>query len=301
MGFQNQNKTKRLFLLAIPFGLFLAALGSTPAEKALKSPRPAYYQVPVLCYHHISRHQASGRYAIHPDEFRHQLTTIREAGIQVVSLRDLYRHMQSGRPFSAPSLVLTFDDGFASLKNYVAPILQEFAYKGTFFIYTKKIKTDRPDKRTPARYLSWRDLADFTRQGHLVQSHSISHGNLLSLARRRPGEKERRPLYRVYRELVRSYDDLYYGLEQFLRPGDHPVFAFAFPYGAYDDRLVRQALSAGYKTVASTDFRPVVIGMDSVVISRFTIDRKISFKKFQKIIATAQTSGKLSERQYVLR
>jgi DNA-binding transcriptional LysR family regulator len=57
--------------------------------------------------------------------------------------------LAGGRTLPEHAVVLTFDDGYRSLMDYVLPVLQPAGYLGTVFVITQFMDEDRPE------YLSW--------------------------------------------------------------------------------------------------------------------------------------------------
>ena len=84
-------------------------------------------------------------------------------------------------------------------------------------------------------FLSWGLLRRLERRGIEIGSHSVSHADLTQL-----GDRE------ALRELVRSRRVLEGRLH-------HPVQWFAYPFGAYDERVERLARRAGYVLAVTTE------------------------------------------------
>ena len=64
-----------------------------------------------------------------PDRFEHQLRTMRRLGYEFVRAVDL-----GGRPPPARTAVATFDDGWADATDTVAPILERFGIRASFYV-----------------------------------------------------------------------------------------------------------------------------------------------------------------------
>lgn len=62
------------------------------------------------------------------------------------------------------AIVLTYDDGLASQREYVMPQLEEAGFRGTFFLYGQVVRTED----IPA----WREAAA---RGHELGNHSLFH------------------------------------------------------------------------------------------------------------------------------
>jgi len=90
-------------------------------------------------------------------------------------------------PASLPrrSALLTFDDGYQSMRHVVLPWLHRFGYPGVLFVPTDFIgKSNEFDAgvEPPEAICDWDDLRELERQGVSVQSHGASHRRFSELA-----------------------------------------------------------------------------------------------------------------------
>jgi peptidoglycan/xylan/chitin deacetylase (PgdA/CDA1 family) len=271
---KRQYKLAALFILLIVPSAYYLSMQRNKGEKTDK-----YYKVPVLCYHNLSQRDTKGRYTIKPETFETHLKILKDNQIDVISLYKLYTHLQTGKFFQKKSVVITIDDGFASLKNYCIPLLKKFGFPASFFIYLDKIKAKKIDKKYPARWIGKKDLRDFNLLKYSIQSHSLTHSRMDLLIE---SETEVEYNNRVYSELVKSNMNLHRILGLSEKPDQ--VFAFAFPYGNYNIDLAKKAFSAGYKLLLSTSHIDADVRKNRKVIGRYTIDKRISIEKFKKIV-----------------
>jgi peptidoglycan/xylan/chitin deacetylase (PgdA/CDA1 family) len=192
----------------------------------------------ILSYHKIGKPPPGGwqTWFYVPEEvFVEHLSYLRELGWQVIDLLALFRGITA--PVSLPERValLTFDDGYRSMRTVALPWLLRFGYPAVLFVPTDYIGgfNDFDAGCEPEEPIcDWDDLRELERSGVSIQSHGASHRSFskLSLA-----EQEE--------ELVRSKITLEFGLEK-------PVEAFAYPYGdgGKQPRLTGRALErAGYQ------------------------------------------------------
>ena len=77
------------------------------------------------------------------------------------------------------TVVLTFDDGYRSFRDFAYPVLKELRFTATLFVYTDYVGAGR-------NALSWDDLKALAAEGFDVQAHSKSHGDLRRVAAGRP-------------------------------------------------------------------------------------------------------------------
>src|SRR5947209_13804809 len=148
-----------------------------------------YQLVPVLVYHNISA-QEKGRLSIAARSFDTQIRQLHDEGFHAVSLADFLAFTAGRRQLPRKSVLLTFDDGYKSFVHYARPILKDYGFGATLFVYSDFIGGG-------VNALSWQDLRTLTEQGFDVQPHSKTHANL----RRKEGESEAAYAKRIEAEL----------------------------------------------------------------------------------------------------
>jgi peptidoglycan/xylan/chitin deacetylase (PgdA/CDA1 family) len=102
-------------------------------------------------------------------------------------------------------VILTFDDGYKSQYTTVKPILDKYGYKGTFYVVCNYAQKD--DKVR----MNWNETQELQKQGHDIESHSMSHADLTEI-----------PAYRVDIEIGVS--------KQCLVSHGFNVTSFAYPF-----------------------------------------------------------------------
>ncbi len=94
----------------------------------------------VFCLHHVCEHfDADAMYAcdwVAMDEFKQKIIALRNQGYQFISLTKAYYHLKKDYFRRKKYAVLTFDDGYKSLKE-VLPWLEEQQIPVTLFINGK--------------------------------------------------------------------------------------------------------------------------------------------------------------------
>jgi peptidoglycan/xylan/chitin deacetylase (PgdA/CDA1 family) len=109
-------------------------------------------------------------YKLPVDVFRCHLEEIRQRAKAVSHIGEMHRWADT------MPVLLTFDDGGASFLHPIAGMLEEFGWRGHFFITTDYI--DSPG------FLSRAHIRDLHKRGHIVGSHSCSHPMRMSACTR---------------------------------------------------------------------------------------------------------------------
>ena len=75
------------------------------------------------------------------------------------------------------ALSYTFDDALREHYTLVAPALNKYGFKGTFWINGAIINPNNEPNRDTS-YVNWQQLIEMHRQGHEISNHGYSHKNL---------------------------------------------------------------------------------------------------------------------------
>ncbi len=92
-------------------------------------------RVAVLGYHDLSENESETAMRMHTSKFRKQMAALRQLGITVISLEDFLAWKRGAKAIPEKSILLTFDDGWKSVYTDALPILKEFGYPFTLYLY----------------------------------------------------------------------------------------------------------------------------------------------------------------------
>jgi peptidoglycan/xylan/chitin deacetylase (PgdA/CDA1 family) len=218
-----------------------------------------YQIVPILCYHNLGE-AAKGRLVLAVSKFQEQMSYLKANGYRVVGLREFVEFAQLGRQLPRRSVVLTFDDGYKSFKQYAYPILKEMGFTATLFVYTDYVGAGR-------NALSWSELRDLQGEGFDVEAHSKTHGDL----RRAPGEAEAQYARRLQAELAQPRD-------LFEKNLGRRSSVVAYPYGSWDESVLEKAAEHGYvagfsvRRQGNASFIRPLAGSRSQIYSEMTLE-----------------------------
>lgn len=235
--------------------LVQAILTLSPAmatgEPAVATSSLAGGGVTVLIYHRFGEDKYPTT-NITADRFREQMTYLKSSGYEVISLAKLVATLEAGEKVPSKSVVITIDDAYLSVYENAWPILRDFDYPFTIFIYSKAVNDGHWN------YMSWEQVRELQGRGVDMQDHGYAH---LRLASRPAATSDE-----AYRAWIR--DDLIRSRSLMTRElGVRPRF-FAVPYGEYNQTVLDVAKELGYESVLLQDPGSVSEDTDPFAIPR---------------------------------
>ena len=219
--------------------------------------------VPILMYHHLDEHpDTSG--AITPGQFEEQLQWLDKLGYRSIHPDQLLDAIANGVVFSQPKVLITFDDGYRSTLTDALPLLENYGFEATLFVYTDRIQNS-------SGFLSPHELLDMKHRGITIASHTVSHAELTSLL-----AEEGLPT--VLQELADSRKSLASLLGT-------DVTHLAFPYGAYCPIIVDAAQNAGYKGLFAIHRNRDC--SDDSILQRIPVLRETTLDEFRTLLPSS--------------
>jgi len=183
----------------------------------------------TLAYHGVGRVDDAGdprRLVVSPDHLEAHVRLLLGRGYRFLTAEEL---LASGRPGS-DTAVLTFDDGWRSWATEAVPCLQRLRVRATFYVCPGLWGGRHSDVPGEAgRLLDAEEARGLVALGMELGSHTLSHPDLRLL-----GDDELRRELEESKAAVESVSG-------------RPCRTFAYPYGLYDDRVVRAVAAAGYE------------------------------------------------------
>jgi biofilm PGA synthesis lipoprotein PgaB len=227
----------------------------------------------LLCYHEvrIDVRDYPDPSAVDSAALARQFAWLRGNGYVPVSLDEIVAARQGGKPLPPKAVLLSFDDAYLSFYTRVYPLLREFRYPAVLAVVGKWI--DDPhggpmlfgDKGTviEASFPSWRQLREMAASG-LVEITSHTYGLHLGVLANPQGNLEPAATARIYDAATGSYEsdaawrgrvtaDLLRNSDVIERETGRRPRAIAWPYGSYNDDLVRIAGELGMPIAMTLD------------------------------------------------
>jgi len=249
----------------------LALLPSTHGEVRCRDQDVQAIHVPILLYHRFGP-LASDSMTVTTDTFKSELKYLTGNGYKVIPLGELVDYYLGRRnPPPARSVVITVDDGHKSVYTDMLPLVKKYQIPVTLFIYPSAISN--------ASYaMTWSQLREMKETGLFdFQSHTYWHPNFKKdKLRLRPAEYESS----VIMQLGKSKEKLEKELNV-------RVNMLAWPFGIYDDDLIRQARAAGYIATFTMERHQASNDDDVMILPRFLMTDRERGKTFATILAGA--------------
>ncbi len=229
-------------------------------------------KIPIINYHKIGRDADIGITCRHPERFRRDLQQLLTGGYESVTFSDL----ANDRPLPPKPVIITFDDGYASVFSEALPIMQETGFTGVVYLPVNYIGKDNNwDVQFGGkvyRHLSADQILMLQENGFEIGSHGMSHRMLLHLDDRH-----------LEYELAESRDMLE-------KLTGQTVVSVSYPFGRFNRRVVQSAREVGYRyAVGSVYFKPRRDDRE-LTLRRFNIYRYDSDRTFMRKAASAFVS-----------
>jgi len=244
---------------------------ATPAPTPTPEPINTSAEVSILGYHRFENPPRDSL-AISTQMFREQMQALKDAGITVIPMADYLAWRRGEKNIPARSAVITMDDGYVSCYTEAWPVLKEFGYPFTMYVYTNYISAG-------GKSITWEQLAEMRDAGVDIGSHSISHDNMA-----RPKRAKDEPYDQwLWRELKDSKETLESKL-------GIPIVTFAYPFGVHNEIVMQKGLEAGYEALFTVSGQKGRHDASPASVGRFIIQSDKPFT-FTNALKTSGTTG----------
>lgn len=222
--------------------------------------------VSILGYHDF-RDRGGSPMLIAADRFRQQMKAIKDSKIPVIPMRDLLAWKKGEKNIPDEAIVVTMDDGWVGVYQYAFPVMKEFGFPFTVYLYQKYVNSG-------GRSMTWDQIREMMAFGAEVGSHSVSHENMTS--KRDKKHKERTDAEQQLWLLGELKDSKEF-LEKNLKV---PVTSFAYPFGNHNEVIVQTAQQVGYETAVTVSPQKVTWDTPMARLSRYIVhgDSDTNFK-----------------------
>jgi peptidoglycan/xylan/chitin deacetylase (PgdA/CDA1 family) len=185
-------------------------------------------RVPVLTYHRVVSLPAVGALdlIVDPANFAAELKAMHDAGYHTIHQAQLFDALYHGSALPRKPIIISLDDGYVDDVRTVLPALQRWHMVATFFVITGR--TAEPG------FLSADQIRELDRAGMDVGDHTAHHVDLRLLS---AGQ-----LQSETAGSRRALDSIL----------GHPVYYFAYPFGAHNSAVIQALRGAGFTMAYTT-------------------------------------------------
>jgi peptidoglycan/xylan/chitin deacetylase (PgdA/CDA1 family) len=194
-----------------------------------------FQTIPILTYHRFAE-DCSSPLCMPTGIFKHQMSYLKENGYHVITAEDLLAFLEYRQGLPKKSVLITMDDGYRSVYKFAYPILKEYGFTATLFIYTSFVGVSK-------MAITWDQLKEMKADGFVIGSHTMYHSDL---TKPKEGETEQEFIARIEEELYGSKKIIDKKLGQ-------DTYFLAYPFGYYDQRAMQISKKAGYKIAMSVE------------------------------------------------
>jgi peptidoglycan/xylan/chitin deacetylase (PgdA/CDA1 family) len=193
------------------------------------SPQP---EIAALSYHNVRAYSSQNpAYFISPERFEEHMNGLNQAGYRSVLPNQVEEVFYERKPIQDKSLMISFDDTRADHYLTVAPILEKYGYRGTFFIMTVSI--GKPG------YMTREQIKELADRGHAIGLHTWDHQDLRKIL---PDQ------WRIQIEKPKALLEEITGKK---------ITALAYPFGLWNREVILQinqrGLRSAYQLGGKTD------------------------------------------------
>jgi peptidoglycan/xylan/chitin deacetylase (PgdA/CDA1 family) len=229
---------------------------------------------PILLYHRFGATVVDGM-TIKTSVFERHLKYLRDNGYKVIPLRRLIDwYLKKAPTLPARSVVIVEDDAHKSVYTDMLPLVKKYKVPVTVFIYPSAISN--------AKYaLTWVQLRELKKTGLFdFQSHTYWHPNFKKDRNKmRPEQFEKSVDLQLSKSRARIEKEL-----------GGKVEMLAWPFGIYDDYLLKRAAEAGYIATFTIERRHVAAGDSITKLPRYLLINNDQGKVFMQILAGTATN-----------
>lgn len=250
-------RKRYIFVLAVfiffscAFAYFLPFVSKAEEQEGMK--------IPIIMYHQVTKKPSRrGKYTVMYEEFENDMKYVKEKGYTTIDMTDLIDFVYGKKELPEKPIIITLDDGFESVYEYVYPLMKELDMCAVASIvgeYTNFF-TENPDHNIAYSYLDWNEVVELSKTDIIeIQNHSYNlHKN----------NGSRHGICKKHDEDVASYNtevgnDILKMQNITKEKTGYTPNTLTFPFGAYKKETISLAKSLGFKAALLCEERINII------------------------------------------
>jgi len=247
---------RRLVIFLFTIGILYAQEPPDVADAESTPLEDDGVRVSILGYHDFSETQSETAMRIRTSKFRKQMEVIRQLGLTVISLDDFTAWKRGEKSIPQKSVMLTLDDGWKSVYTDAYPILKEFGYPFTLYLYKNYVDGGGKALTTPM-------IKEMMANGAIIGSHSVSHPYPATVkGHRKKGEKAYDAFLRTEMGESKRFLESKFGIK---------ADTYAYPGGFFTEEMLILAEDLGYTHLFTVQPGKVKREMPNNVLPRYMI------------------------------
>ena len=253
-------------LTVLVFGVI--AQGAPLDQKKTPPVMSQELDVPILLYHRFGPTVVDGM-TITTKVFESHLKYLKDNGYTVIPLRQLVDYYLKKGPLPPKkSVVIMEDDAHKTVYSDMFPLAKKYHVPVTVFVYPSAISN--------AKYaMTWDQIRELKKSGLFdFQSHTYWHPNF------KKDRKKMKP------EDFEKFVDLQLAKSKMKieKEVGGKVDMLAWPFGIYDDYLLKKAVQAGYVTTFTIEARHATAMENVIKLPRYLLINADQGKAFSQIL-----------------
>ncbi|WAM31242.1 polysaccharide deacetylase family protein [Caldicellulosiruptor naganoensis] len=256
---------KGFYILALTLIIF-AVIAVFPIQTLAQKDQ---IKIPVLVYHYFAKgskeaQECNSFAVVDIQNFEKQMEYLYKNNFKTLTMEELYKFLKGEYIPPKKAIVITMDDGYKNNITLAYPVLKKYGFKACIFVIGKFLISKNTSNEF--EYLSLEDTLKYTDVfefgSHTYDMHRLLNGMPILLQAN---------MLDIIFDFVNN---------QVLINSPY----FAYPFGAYDERVIEVLKSFNYKLAFTTKKGYVTSSTDLYEIPRFTISQKTTFDQFIKIV-----------------
>lgn len=213
-------------------------------------------RVAVLGYHDFSETARETAMRIRTSKFRKQMEAIRQLGLPVIAMADFIAWKEGTKEIPAKAVVITIDDGWISTYTDAFPILKEFGYPFTLYLYKDYVDGG-------GKALTTAMIREMMKHGATIGSHSVTHPfpQAVKASRKRGPQTYDKFLNTEMGESKRFLEGKF----------GRSVTTYAYPGGYFTEEMLTKAGQLGYTHLFTVQPGKVKRSVPNEVLPRYII------------------------------
>ncbi|GGH81869.1 peptidoglycan/xylan/chitin deacetylase (PgdA/CDA1 family) [Pullulanibacillus pueri] len=272
-----------------PFFMIIFITTAIILESILNKPHLAFGKedkyIPVLMYHTFDNTPSFPYINTSPAHFEEQMTTLKQAGYSTITIGDLLDYLQGEDHLPTKPILITIDDGYRSIYTNAYPIIKKYKLFVCLFISTSYVQKGQ---RLGRPFLNWTQIRKMYHSGLVeVQNHTHDlHWRYNNKAGKEalitPTSKDGEHLtHKKHHRIVKR--DINKAKQMIEKNVGNSVFAFAYPYGAYN-KDIENIVSQQHQLIFTTTTGINTFGTNRLEIKRININDSLKGKQIIKEI-----------------